>query len=158
MTAPHRRWFAFSLRTMFVVVTIFGAYLSWQMQIVRERKAVIAEIHRLGGDRDRYWYAGLESWQADPVKSKLLGSTNFEPLRISRVRRMLGDETCLTMHLPPKLDPQWIERAERAYPEPMLFIREPNAVHFEYRDSLYAPANIREPNRGKVFKTGLIEK
>ena len=42
MTAPpKRRWFRFSLRTMFVAVTVFGVWLGWQLKIVREREAII---------------------------------------------------------------------------------------------------------------------
>jgi len=55
---------------MFVVVTIFDVWLGWQLKILRERKAILQEIHRHGSDTKPYWYAGLESWQADPVKSK----------------------------------------------------------------------------------------
>jgi hypothetical protein len=28
-TAPKRRWFAFSLRTLFVLVTVFGIWLGY---------------------------------------------------------------------------------------------------------------------------------
>jgi hypothetical protein len=45
MTAPKRRWFAYSLRTMFVVVTvlgILGGWLAWQMGAVHERDKLIA--------------------------------------------------------------------------------------------------------------------
>ena len=41
---PKRSWFSFSLRTMFVLVTIFGVWLGWQRKFVRERKAVLAEL------------------------------------------------------------------------------------------------------------------
>ena len=48
MTAsPIRRWFRFSLRTMFVLVTIFGIGLGWlvrQSQIVRERKQIVEAV------------------------------------------------------------------------------------------------------------------
>ena len=50
MTAPpKRRWFRFSLRTMFVVVTVFGVWLGWNLQIVRERNAVKAMVLSRGG-------------------------------------------------------------------------------------------------------------
>ncbi len=41
MTAPRRRWFrfAFSLRTLFVVVTMFGCWLGYSLNWIRERHA-----------------------------------------------------------------------------------------------------------------------
>jgi hypothetical protein len=38
-THPRRRWFrfAFGLRTLFIVMTIFGVWLGWQVKIVQER-------------------------------------------------------------------------------------------------------------------------
>ena len=37
----RRRWFQFSLGTMFVVVTIVAAWLAWQRGLVRERERLI---------------------------------------------------------------------------------------------------------------------
>jgi hypothetical protein len=36
---PRRRWFRFSLRTLFVLVTIFGVWLGVQVNWIRERRA-----------------------------------------------------------------------------------------------------------------------
>lgn len=35
--APKRRWFRFGLLTMFVVVTVFGCWLGWQVNLIRQR-------------------------------------------------------------------------------------------------------------------------
>ena len=40
---PKRRWFRFSLRTLFVLLTIFAfpmAWLGWQASIVQQRQAM----------------------------------------------------------------------------------------------------------------------
>ena len=45
--APDRRWFRFSLRTLFATVTIAAAglgWLMWQRNIVEERGRAIQEI------------------------------------------------------------------------------------------------------------------
>ena len=43
MIAPSkRRWFRFSLRTMFVVGTVFCVFFGFQVHLVRERRAFIA--------------------------------------------------------------------------------------------------------------------
>lgn len=40
---PSRRWLRFSLRTMFALLTAFCVWLGWQSNIVRQRKAVLAD-------------------------------------------------------------------------------------------------------------------
>jgi hypothetical protein len=42
MTAPRRRWFAFSLRALFVVVTVFGCWLGYQLNWIRERHEALS--------------------------------------------------------------------------------------------------------------------
>jgi hypothetical protein len=43
MTAPRRRWFRFSLRTMLVVVTVFGCWMGYQVNWIRERHAAFRD-------------------------------------------------------------------------------------------------------------------
>src|SRR5437667_201271 len=47
--APNRRWFRYSLRTLFAVVTVFGVWLDRELNIVRQRQKAVAEIESLGG-------------------------------------------------------------------------------------------------------------
>jgi hypothetical protein len=37
MTAPKRRWPRFTLRTLFIVVTVFGCWLAYELNWIRER-------------------------------------------------------------------------------------------------------------------------
>ena len=49
---PKRRWFAFSLRTFFVVVTLIAVVVGWSYQKSRERERYLAAIRsrpRLSG-------------------------------------------------------------------------------------------------------------
>lgn len=48
MTAPNRRWFAFSLRTMFVGVTLAAALIAWNSQ--RRSFEVIGHSSSLSAD------------------------------------------------------------------------------------------------------------
>jgi hypothetical protein len=41
-TTPKRRWFAYSLRTLFVVVTVFGCALGWQLNWIHQRHELLA--------------------------------------------------------------------------------------------------------------------
>ena len=50
MTAPpKRRWFRFSLRTMFVLVTVFAIWLGWNVRQVRQRAEVVSQVEANGG-------------------------------------------------------------------------------------------------------------
>jgi hypothetical protein len=59
MTAvPNRRWFHFSLRTMFVVVTLVAVPIAWlgaEIQWLRERQAWRNDDH---ANTVRGWYGG----------------------------------------------------------------------------------------------------
>ena len=37
MTVPKRRWFQWSLRTLFVVMALFGCWLGYEVNWIRER-------------------------------------------------------------------------------------------------------------------------
>jgi len=41
--APKRRWFRFSLRTLFVVVTVFACWLGYEMYWIRQRQIVVGD-------------------------------------------------------------------------------------------------------------------
>ena len=43
MTSPPRRWFRFSLRTMFVLVTMACVWLGWQVKWLKDRERASAE-------------------------------------------------------------------------------------------------------------------
>ncbi|HEY2840642.1 MAG TPA: hypothetical protein VGJ26_15910 [Pirellulales bacterium] len=55
---PNRRWLRFSLRTMFIVVTLIAAFVAYHMNWIRQRRAVIEG--RLGED------VYVQSW--DPAE------------------------------------------------------------------------------------------
>jgi hypothetical protein len=44
MNAPKHRWLRFRLRTMFVLVTAVALWLGWELRIVRQRRAAVAEL------------------------------------------------------------------------------------------------------------------
>ena len=45
---PRRRWFRFSLRTLFVLLTLFGIWLGIQVKWVRDRQAARLWVHEHG--------------------------------------------------------------------------------------------------------------
>src|SRR4051794_285454 len=104
----RRRWFSFSLRTLFVVVTVVGVYLGWQLRIVRERKAVLAEISRVCQGSYGFTFLDLESLESspNPLIHQTYGVGDREYARVSRIRRLLGDQSLVELNVPPKLDAQ----------------------------------------------------
>ena len=53
---PKRRWYQYSLRTLFIITTLFALVCGWyayEMQKAAKRRAAIAEFEKLGG---RVWY------------------------------------------------------------------------------------------------------
>ncbi len=63
MTAPRRRWFAFSLRTLFVVVAVFGCWLGWQLNWIRQRHEFVASLN------PDYHFFRMEDENGDPVRA-----------------------------------------------------------------------------------------
>lgn len=47
--APKRRWLSFSLRTLFVVVTVVACWLGWNLYTVRERSRIAIAASEGGG-------------------------------------------------------------------------------------------------------------
>lgn len=101
--APKRRWFAFSLRTMFVVVTVVGLLAWWvhrNLEQVRER--------------DRF----LEWAKANDMSHgvyKAPDSKTYPPLPITW--RLLGAERVDVFVLDPMVPASDQERVKAAFPE-----------------------------------------
>ena len=155
---PKRRWFRFSLRTLFVVVTLAAiplGWLTWQLHIVRERKAIHAELQR-EGLKEFTNYLSLNRAVAAQWKESI--NKRFAYVRISRVRRLLGDEPILMIYVPDTIEPQLLTRIEHAFPEAQILVGKDGIQgdgFRDFRDSLYAPSATRLLNRGTIFKTGL---
>jgi hypothetical protein len=119
MTAqPRRRWFprSFGLRTLFVVVTVLACalgFLVWQLQIVRERRAVLSELQKTNGD----------NFNCLTVKTmETEGYKMHHHARIPLVRRLLGDEAIYSIVVSQSTRPQLVGRMELAFPESELTV------------------------------------
>jgi hypothetical protein len=54
MTAAKRRWFRFSLRTLFVVMMVFGCWLGLQLNWIRQRHNALATWKLLAAGMGMY--------------------------------------------------------------------------------------------------------
>lgn len=105
--APKRRWFRFSLATLFVVVTLLGSWLGWNVRTVRQRRDMIESIEHRGGtlflvgDRSRY----------------------KEAPEVPLVRQWLGD-VAVSQIVPPKSGSvEEDEQIRAAFPEAYVYFR-----------------------------------
>jgi hypothetical protein len=114
----RRRWYQFSLRTLFVVVTLFSipcAYVGWQAKIVAERKAWLRAYQQPGG-----W----DHWPPKILALPTIDSGGRRPT-LSGVRRWLGDEAEVVIFVHEKESTEDLKAATALFPE---------AVVYEYPD------------------------
>lgn len=81
---PPRRWFRFSLRTMFIVVTALCCWLAWECRVVRQRQALLREIR--GNFIFQVTTADARTVHLPP------GAPAPPAARIPLLRKWLGDE------------------------------------------------------------------
>ena len=110
---PKRRWFSFSLRTMFVATTLVACWLGWQVKIVRDRKEM------------RQWIvanSGTTHHEDEPFLGVRFDT--IETLRpISRIRQLLGDEEVTCIALPPTSTRSEQEQIRKLFPESKIYFQ-----------------------------------
>ena len=102
---PRRRWFRFSLRTFFVLVTVFGVWLSMQVNWIRQRHEALQLADKNGG-----YY-----WESSPFRDDdLRGTFNPAPWSI----RLLGEPGILYVAIGPAKTSRYTKREMQAlFPE-----------------------------------------
>src|SRR5688572_2792668 len=111
-----RRWFSFSLRTMFIVVTALCCYLAWEMSIVRQRQSLLAELRTKPGAQITTAETWLQFLSPGPAAPKMAS--------IPRVRVWLGDEAIQSIGLARgfhQLNQERVVELKRAFPEANVY-------------------------------------
>ena len=108
-----RRWFRYSLRTVFVVLTVLGVWLGSQVNWIRERREYIVAHGRFGVG-DPFAESASESSPRAPNLLWLLGEEGIDSLEISTTRLSGGE-------IPPEA-----AKARRLFPEAALWIEARN--------------------------------
>ena len=67
--APRHRWFRYSLRTFFVVLTILGVWLGVQVKWIKDRDAALNDLSKVGYD--------LVAKTDAPWSIRILGADGF---------------------------------------------------------------------------------
>ena len=101
-TVSKRRW-SFSLRTLFVVVTVFGCWLGWQVKTVRDRSNARYEIEARGAKIAAGSVLG---------GSARVGRAGDPLAKLPWIRRALGDEPVGLILFPGELSPSDLEKAD----------------------------------------------
>jgi hypothetical protein len=127
--APKRRWFRFSLRTLFVVVTVGCIWLAWNVNIVQQRKAV-RERARVEKASKRLWGIRfiVEPQGNDPQTAAAReflarvreASTHPSASQdLSTVRRWMGDKPADQIVL---RDQAEVDSVSRVFPEAAIWV------------------------------------
>jgi hypothetical protein len=76
--APKRHWFRFSLRTLFVVVTVFGCWLGYELNWIRQRRELMSRpnVEAL------VWATEPPSWPRAPGLLGLFGEKGRHQIKI----------------------------------------------------------------------------
>ena len=108
ITTPKRRWFAYSLRTLFVVVTVFGVWLGWNLKAVHDRQELNRQLEA----------SGAEFFYTSGVGGNIQMVQDGNPLtEVSAVRHFLGDKNVFGIFIPHKNLTPWESEAIRYFPE-----------------------------------------
>ena len=98
-----RRWFSFSLRTFFILLTLFGVWLGVQMKWIRDRREAI-QVGR------------VSTTSAAPVKApwqiRLLGARGYRDILV------FPKNVVRPAYAPPRCSEQ---EARRLFPEAKLY-------------------------------------
>jgi len=107
----RRRWFQFSLGTMFFAMTVFAVLLGHEVRVVRKRDMMARRIAASGGifPNAVSGNAIIKARAADPT------------YRVSRVGRMLGDSNAPVILFYRHVTPEDMERSSY-FPEADVFM------------------------------------
>ena len=110
---PKRRW-SFSLRTLFVVVTVLGCWLGWQVKIVRDRQALRRELELAASDSFEP-YVAIGTRVDGSVSTTWGRKWSVNP--VPWYRRVLGDEPVGDLGVPNGWTTSDVNRLRAAFPE-----------------------------------------
>jgi hypothetical protein len=105
-TPPSRRWFRFSLRTIFVVVTVFAVWLGWELKFIRDRKVFLKWVDETSGS-----YGTKSEWAIRP------NNPFSNTPDVAKWRRWLGDDATIAITLGPGYTKDEAARMWRLFPE-----------------------------------------
>jgi hypothetical protein len=105
---PKRRWFRFSMRTLFAVVTVVCVWVGWNVNAVRTRQSMRKDIEASGG---------IFSSVGGNISKVRDGDQNWKP---TLIRRALGDSAAFGIFFNRFTTPEDIQRSGY-FPEAQVY-------------------------------------
>jgi hypothetical protein len=111
-TKPKRRWFTFSLRMAFVVLTVVSLPMGWlgyQLNLIRQRDGFLKNLRANSREKHTFWTVSEmgSKWEPKP--------------QIPPVRRILGDQPYSRLILPAHFGADLIDKANDLFPEAQVW-------------------------------------
>lgn len=108
--SSQKRWFRYSLRSLFALVTIFALWLGWEVKFIHERQAIRAWLREGNG-----WEVTWEDYKNTPSPP---GRAAGDPtMQIPIWRKWLGDEPIALLGFEPSATPADRARVKQLFPE-----------------------------------------
>jgi hypothetical protein len=115
----RRRWLSlqFSLRTLFIVVTVFSVWLGFELRNIKARKNALEWIEKHNGIYSSTAYSHHQPTRL-PIGMTFSAAPPIAPAReISWVRKLLGDRTLQSIGLPQGVSQTDRDRIQSQFPE-----------------------------------------
>ena len=130
----RRRWLRFSLRGLLIVVTLVAVWLGWNVHVVRQRKAALAELRSSGKLLAAYSVAMMGEMQVTRLSSEV---------QVTFVRKLLGDDPMAFIYFSPSAPISDLRRAKVLFPE--ADVTSPNSLGPDHRTTPDEPSLQVEP-------------
>lgn len=140
---PRRRWFRFTLRTLFVLLTVFGLGGGWlvsQINLLKERRLLVARIEQCRRNAFAHSFA---MYSPDDYPGVSLTADRYW---CSLGPRLLGDTGYHFLRLPQHVTAGEAQRYVKAFPEAFIvreIVRGPRTVIYLPVSGSLAPAESR---------------
>jgi hypothetical protein len=116
-TKPKRRWFRFSLRTLFVFVTIACIWLGSQASTVYHRRQLLSRL-------DSVVLRGFPTYKTimfhgNPcrIEGEVMTAEEYQ---LPWIRRAFGDKLVPIIGLPERMSPEEVKEFKTAFPESLI--------------------------------------
>ena len=119
-TKPKRRWFRFSLRTLFIFVTIVCIWLGFQVSTVYHRKRLLSRLDPAVGRYPTFkTVMRRDEFGIGPavLEGEFSMDGDYQP---SWIRRALGDHFVSVILLPESMTPEEVRSYRDAFPESII--------------------------------------
>ncbi len=132
-TKRRRFRFAFSLRTLFVLMTFCCVGLGWvvrEIQIVNERKLLVELVENADGLAYPLEF-GEQGWGYRP---------DCDACRVSAFRRFLGDSSYMNIELKERPEPAFANRICKAFTETWVMVYPKGEEYYELQRGCFSDA------------------